>query len=103
VGKVYWEPLLKAPACRRCWDLTYESTRINEAKRFTQKNIQLRRKLGASLDRVFPMSDVPTKPKGMHWRTYWRIVDSIMEVEERAIFSMENKVAKILKLINRII
>lgn len=103
VGKLYWEPLLKMPACRQCYQLTYRSTRINEAKRLSQRSVQLRRKLGASLDQISPISDVPAKPKGMHWRTYWRIVDSIVDLEERAIFSIENNTAKILKLINRII
>ena len=27
----------------------------------------------------------PTKPKGMHWRTYWRLVDQYEEADGRAI------------------
>ena len=103
VAKLYWEPLLKMPACRQCYQLTYRSTRINEAKRLRQRSVELRRKLGASLDRISPINDVPAKPKGMHWRTYWRVVDSILDLEERAIFSIENNAVKTLKLINRII
>jgi hypothetical protein len=90
VKKLYWQLLFTPPACRQCYDLTYESTRIDEGTRLNEKHVQLRRKLKASLIDLSPISPIPAKPKGMHWRTYWRILQEI-ELNELKFIRLMNQ------------
>lgn len=56
--------------CRHCHDLAYSSQNENEALRAARKNRKIVEKLGGD-----PYGDfLPDKPKGMHWRTYDRLI-----------------------------
>ena len=55
-------------ACRHCFDLTYQSTRDNDLVRPVKKQLRTIEKLGGT------GSAIPEKPKGMHWKTYNRLV-----------------------------
>jgi hypothetical protein len=53
--------------CRFCHDLAYASTRESAATRARRTAQQLRLQLGGTANLTEPF---PSKPKGMHWRTY---------------------------------
>lgn len=56
--------------CRQCRRLTYNSQYESAGERALTRAQNVRIKLGGSgsMDDFFP-----PKPKGMHWRTYWRL------------------------------
>ncbi|MFY0609926.1 MAG: hypothetical protein JXQ99_00255 [Hyphomicrobiaceae bacterium] len=58
--------------CRNCHGLKYESQYEDAVSRATSQRHKLRQRLGqsSSLDDPFP-----DKPKGMHWKTYQRLVE----------------------------
>lgn len=56
--------------CRHCYDLSYESQREGGIYRALHKAQGIRERLGGSANMMMPF---PDKPKGMHWRTYWRL------------------------------
>lgn len=56
-------------ACRHCQQLAYESQREAPHNRALSRVQNIRVKLGGSGSLA---DDFPEKPKGMHWRTYWR-------------------------------
>jgi hypothetical protein len=56
--------------CRHCYDLTYESQREDLPKRLISKAQKIRQRLGGSASLIKPF---PSKPKGMHCRTYSRL------------------------------
>ena len=70
-------------ACRRCHQLAYPSQRESEIDRVTRKAEKVRDRLNwppGILNGNWP------KPKGMHWRTFWRLkaqhdrdVDAVMD------------------------
>jgi hypothetical protein len=57
-------------ACRRCYGLVYASQQESVSYRGLGKAQKIRMRLGGSAD-LF--DEFPTKPKGMHWRTYDRL------------------------------
>jgi hypothetical protein len=56
-------------ACRHCHQLAYDSQREAPYSRALSRAQAIRMKLGGSPNMG---EDFPDKPKGMHWRTYWR-------------------------------
>jgi len=58
--------------CRECQNLTYESRREDKISRRIYRAQRLREKLGGSPNLSLPF---PSKPKGMHWKTYARYVE----------------------------
>ena len=66
--------------CRGCHDLAYGSTREGAYERNRCRADELRRRLGGKAGDFL----VPWKPKGMHWRTYERIVAEIRAREHAA-------------------
>lgn len=64
--------------CRSCNHLAYQCQRESASDRTLRKDWKLRAKLGGKPGMDSP---IPDKPKGMHWRTYNRIVDEIYRVE----------------------
>ncbi len=58
-------------ACRICHGLRYSSQAKSRADRATRAMFKIVRRLDPAQD----INDLPPKPKGMHWRTYNRLVD----------------------------
>jgi hypothetical protein len=58
--------------CRHCHRLAYSSTREDPSDRGITKAQNIRKRLGGSANLFEPF---PPKPKGMHWKTYWRLRD----------------------------
>jgi hypothetical protein len=58
-------------ACRHCYQLTYDSQREPAYSRALSREQAIRTRLGGD-----PAGDWPGKPKGMHWRTYNRLLPS---------------------------
>lgn len=59
--------------CRKCHNLSYPSQRERESDRAQRKANRIRTQMGGEPGWL----NVPTRPKGMHQRTYWRLVDQI--------------------------
>ena len=66
--------------CRKCYQLKYESQYEPSYARATTQRHNIRKRLGqaGSLDDPFP-----PKPKGMHWKTYWRLESLDEQLEQR--------------------
>ena len=79
VGKLY---LAGSPifACRRCYNLGYE-TQLETMGRGLLRAQRIRERLGGSAS----MADLfPPKPKGMHWKTYYRWQEKHDDAETRS-------------------
>jgi hypothetical protein len=68
-------------ACRHCHNLAYESQNETAHSRALGKAQAIREKLGGEPGL---QHDFPPKPKGMHWRTYWRLKRKADEAEDRS-------------------
>ena len=64
-------------SCRHCCDLTYLSRSENKVNRLMQKAKMNRVRVGGTGDVI---CSFPPKPKGMHWRTYWRLYKLELEL-----------------------
>ena len=78
VGKLYSAG--KYFLCRHCYDLAYESQREDLKSRLLRKTQNIRRRLGGSASLMEPF---PWKPKGMHWKTYFRLRHIAEDAEDR--------------------
>lgn len=58
-------------ACRHCYGLAYQSQRERDYDRLAGRADKIRRRLGWPVGILNPTPW--TKPKGMHWRTFWRL------------------------------
>ena len=58
-------------ACRHCHDLAYKSTRTAKSSRCYDRANKIRQRLGWGGGIASPPG---TKPKGMHWKTYLRLL-----------------------------
>jgi hypothetical protein len=56
--------------CRHCYNLTYASQQAQRYARLREKAQAIRQRLGGSANLLEPF---PDKPKGMHWKTYYRL------------------------------
>ncbi len=71
--------------CRHCHDLVYSSQRQAKAFRLLDKSLKLCRRLGAkNCNDLFTTA----KPKGMHWRTYEKLVDEAQEAETGSFYAI---------------
>lgn len=78
--------------CRHCHDLVYSSQREHKAFRLQDKAQKICRRLGAkTCNDLFTAS----KPKGMHWKTYEKLVDEAQSLEEESLYA----ICKMLKCI----
>jgi hypothetical protein len=59
-------------ACRHCHGLAYRSQRETESDRVRRRAMTSRKRLGWPAGILLNNGG---KPKGMHWRTYWRLLD----------------------------
>jgi hypothetical protein len=66
--------------CRHCYELPYGSQQETAEDRSLRKVRTLRERLGASMNLLEP---IWTKPKGMHWRTFERLLQE-EETAQRA-------------------
>ena len=69
-------------ACRRCYDLAYQSQHEPPHGRALHRAQKIRLRLGGSASSVEPF---PDKPKGMHWRTYWRWMEKHDALDQRSL------------------
>lgn len=68
-------------ACRHCHQLAYDSQNQTVHSRALGRTQAIRMKLGGSPSLL---EDFPGKPKGMHWRTYYRLRAQADEAEDRS-------------------
>lgn len=61
-------------ACRHCQQINYESTRTAESSKPFERADKLRRRLGWCAGVANDQGD---KPKGMHWKTYLRLMNQL--------------------------
>ena len=73
--------------CRRCGDLVYPSSRENNIARAVRQERKLRKRIGASCD-LMERPSRGTKPKGMWWRTYERLLQRVHMAEARAVAAL---------------
>lgn len=57
-------------ACRKCFKLAYKSERENDVYRLFRKADKIRERLGWGAGVALPDG---IKPKGMHWKTFYRM------------------------------
>jgi hypothetical protein len=74
--------------CRHCHDLVYSSQRQAEEFRLLDKAQKICRRLGAN--NCNDLFGTP-KPKGMHWRTYDRLVEEAQDVELESLHAISQK------------
>lgn len=72
--------------CRRCLDLAYACQQESEPFRLLRKAQRLHRRLGG--DGALDFGFYVPKPKGMHWRTYRRLIAKGERAERAATLSM---------------
>lgn len=60
----------KLYACRYCYRLVYTSQAENAYERALSETKKIRLRLGGTANM---MEQFPSKPKKMHWKTYWRM------------------------------
>jgi len=79
--------------CRHCHDLAYASSRESASDRGIRKAQNIRERLGGSANLSLPF---PRKPKGMHWRTYYRLEDEANEAYYGAMLDFMTRLDKVL-------
>ncbi len=81
VAKLHLPPGGTKFAGRRAYGLAYRSQREQAYNRALTRTQDIRMKLGGSPSLAEPF---PDKPKGMWWRTYWRLREEAQEAEHRS-------------------
>lgn len=70
--------------CRHCRDLSYASQSENASYRALRR----RNKIARRLDRDEYFGEMLTRPKGMHWRTYYRLSEEHDDADMKSMLSM---------------
>ena len=83
--------------CRACHDLAYGSTREGASERHRRRADELRRRIGGEPG----LCSVPRKPKGMHRRTYARILAEIAEREYAALVAFSAETDAVMAWLDR--
>lgn len=68
--------------CKRCLNVAYQSQLERKGDRMMRKAHRLRGRLGWSHE-----AHLPDKPKGMRWKTYFRLVREVVEAEREFVRS----------------
>lgn len=85
--------------CRQCGNMAYQSQNDGStARRFSSKAGRLRSRLGSNTRMVDP---IPGKPKGMHWRTYYRLREKIETYELIMLGDMSSSLTALTKQLTR--
>lgn len=71
--------------CRHCRNLAYASQRETANDRAIRRADGIREKLGWEIGIANPRGD---KPKGMHWKTYWRLQDQYNALVQKSLLRM---------------
>ena len=75
--KLYWA---RGFFCRRCLGLVYVSQRQNPISRSVGRESDIYERLGEKWAHGKPF---PRKPRYMHWKTYFRLHDRVMEAQRK--------------------
>jgi hypothetical protein len=81
VGKLYLHG--KYFLCRHCQDLVYECQRETAPFRTLHRFQKICGRLGAD-----PPTEIPPRPKRMHWRTYLRLARRAEQADEEALLAV---------------
>jgi hypothetical protein len=79
-------------ACRHCHDLTYKSTRTAPGSEHYARANKVRRRLGWGGGVASPMGE---RPKGMHWKTYLRLLTQLNDHGMAALQSTDKLVTQL--------
>ena len=82
--------------CRHCYALPYGSQQETAQDRHYRKVRKIRYRLGAShnlTEPVWPWN----KPKGMHWRTWERLLDQALDAEMTRDLAMEATLDRLMR------
>ena len=74
--------------CRHCYDLPYASQNETRSDRLLRKARKIRQRLGTSDSLCEPIWD---KPKGMHWKTFERLVREEREANDASILAIADE------------
>jgi hypothetical protein len=74
-------------ACRKCLDLRYETQRQRSKDRAIDRARRIRARLDGSINLLSPP---PAKPKGMHFKTYSRLLIELSDIETRIFDELAN-------------
>ena len=88
VAKLHSPPGGDIFASRRAYGLAYRSQRERAYDRALTRTQDIRIKLGGDPSLAVPF---PGKPKGMWWRTYWRLRKEAKEAEYRSLVGMAQR------------
>jgi len=80
-------------ASRKTKGLTYQSQREDYAQRILNKSYKLRRRIDPKAE-VYIEAPIPSKPKGMHQKTYQKLFDDILRLEDLGWACMEKYFAE---------
>lgn len=72
-------------ACRHCLRLNYAIQQANKRDVPCDRSWKLRRALGCDEGFLSLPAEFIRKPKGMHWRTYYRKIEQLKQVDARAL------------------
>lgn len=81
--------------CRHCYKLPYGSQRESYLDRMTRKARKTRKKLNADYDLSVPIFN---KPKGMHWKTFNRLVNQEQRVSNIVDIAIEKHIMALTRI-----
>jgi len=75
-------------ACRSCCNLAYPSENAAHEWRYKHQSGKIREKLGWGNGVYVPFPKELYKPKGMHWKSYFKLINKYKEIENKAMAPM---------------
>jgi hypothetical protein len=85
--------------CRNCSNLNYYSQHLKCHERRQAMAQRIRQKLGGHFSSRSPF---PTKPKGMHWKTYWQFQNKTSQYEIGALEGQVFALERLYKMVGKI-